>query len=127
MKFSEIGSLREDLNGNSFVGPYVDPSGTAYPKHRAAVYKALSSRHKGPFTSVPDWSNVIAELKRKSALQDPEEESDRDITVAEYEILAELSDNIIVEKFRSGTLVIDHIDLTARNILVSRKSSLLLR
>lgn len=60
----------------------------------------------------------MAELNRKSALQDPEEGSDRDITVAEYELLTELSDNIIVEEFRSRPFVINHNDLTVQTILV---------
>lgn len=68
----------------------------------------------------------MAELNRKSALEDPEEEGDRDVTVAEYELLAELSDKIIIKEFESGPFVINHNDLTVQNILV-RKSLLLLR
>lgn len=82
------------------------------------MYETLSSHHKGPFSSVSDWYNAMAELNRKSALQDPEEGSDRDITVAEYELLTELSDNIIVEEFRSRPFVINHNDLTVQTILV---------
>lgn len=110
--------MREDSNGSFFVGPYVDSSGTAYPKQRAAAYKALSARYKGPFPSVLDWYDAMAELNRKSALEDPEEEGDRDVTVAEYELLAELSDKIIVDEFKSGPFVINHNDLTVQNILV---------
>lgn len=118
MKFSRIGSLKEDPSGNFFVAPYVDPTATAYPEHRAAVYETLSPRHKGPFLSVSDWYNAMTELNRESALQAPEEDSDIDINVAENELLAELSDNIIVEEFRKGPFVINHNDLTVQNILV---------
>lgn len=68
----------------------------------------------------------MAELNRKSALEDPEEEGDRDVTVAEYELLAELADKIIIKEFESGPFIINHNDLTVQNILV-RKSLLLLR
>lgn len=118
MKFSKIGSLREDPKGNFFVGPYVDPSGTAYPKHRAAVYEALNPRYKGPFSSVSDWYNAMAELNRNFALKDPELESDREATLADYELLAELSGKIVVEEYRNGPFVINHNDLTVQNILV---------
>ena len=117
-----MGSLREDPNGNFFVGPYVDQNGTAYPKHRAAVYNTLSNCYKGPFSSVSDWYNAMAELNRKFALEDPEEEFDRDVTVAEYELLAELSENIIIEKFQDGPFVINHNDLTVQNMLVRKHS-----
>lgn len=118
LKFSEIGSLREDLKGNFFVGSYVDPSGTAYPKHRAAVYEALNPRYKGPFSSVSDWYNAMAELNRNFALKDPDLEEERDAMLADYELLAELSHKIIVEEFRNGPFVINHNDLTVQNILV---------
>ncbi|RJE18528.1 hypothetical protein PHISCL_09132 [Aspergillus sclerotialis] len=117
----QLGTLREDSNGSFFVGPYVDSSGTAYPKQRAAAYKALSARYKGPFPSVSDWYDAMAELNRKFSLEDPEEEGDRDVTVAEYELLAELSDKIIVDEFKSGPFVINHNDLTVQNILVDEE------
>lgn len=75
------------------------------------MYKALSSRHKGPFTSVSDWYNAIRSWTESLLRCLPK-------TVADYEILAKLSDNIIVEGFRSGPFVINHNDLTVQNILV---------
>ncbi|OQD77545.1 hypothetical protein PENDEC_c002G04149 [Penicillium decumbens] len=63
----------------------------------------------------------MAESNRKSAVEDPEEEEDRDVTVAEYELLAELSMDIVVEEFQNGPFVIDYNDLTVQNILVDDK------
>ena len=56
-------------------------------------------------------------LNRKSTLQDPDED-EKDIAIAEYELLAELSDKVIVEEFETGPFVINHNDLTIQNILV---------
>lgn len=63
----------------------------------------------------------MAEHNRKSALQDPEED-DRDLALAEYELLAELSDKAIVEEFEAGPFVINHNGLTVQNILVGNRS-----
>jgi len=70
---------------------------------------------------VSDWYNAMAESNRKSAVEDPEEEEDRDVTVAEYELLAELSMDIVVEEFQNGPFVIDYNDLRVQNILVRKK------
>ncbi|RJE25068.1 Phosphotransferase enzyme family [Aspergillus sclerotialis] len=117
LKFSKIASLREDSDGNFFVGPYVDPAGTAYPEHRALAYETLSAHQKGPYSSISDWYKAMAVLNRRSALHDPDEE-DKDVAVAEYELLAELSDKVIVKEFETGPFVVNHNDLTIQNILV---------
>lgn len=121
LTFDKIGSLREDSNGNFFVGPYIDSMATAYPKHKGAVYNGLDSCNKGPFTSVSDWYRAMALLNRKFALEDPEEdEEDRAATVGNYELLAEFADKIVIEEFDHGPFVINHNDLTVQNILVGR-------
>lgn len=67
-----------------------------------------------------NWYNATTELNQTCALQDSEEEDERDRTVTEYELLAELSDKIIAKEFRSGPFVIDHNDLMVQNILVRK-------
>ncbi|WEW61271.1 hypothetical protein PRK78_006761 [Emydomyces testavorans] len=118
LKFDKIGSLQENPEGNFFIGPYIDPSSTAYPKHRAKTYQSLIPEHKGPFSSISSWDNAMAELNRQTALGDPEDEEYRAETVADYEILAEFSDRIVVKEFSHGPFVINHSDLTVQNILV---------
>lgn len=117
-KFDKIGSLGEDSNGNFFVGPYVDIMDTASQKQRTQTYQSPSPHHKGPFSSTSDWYAAMSELNRKSAIEDPDEEEDKDVNVAQFELLAELSRDIIVEKFNDGPFVINHNDLTVQNILV---------
>ena len=59
----------------------------------------------------------MAGLNRDSTLKVPDED-DKDVAVAEYELLMELSGNIIIEEFERGPFVINHNDLTVQNILV---------
>ncbi|KAH8704834.1 hypothetical protein BGW36DRAFT_421425 [Talaromyces proteolyticus] len=118
LKFDKIGSLRENPDGEFFVAPYTETNATAYPQYKAIAYNKLSPQHKGPFSSVLEWYNAIAELNRKYALGDPDEEEDRDETVADYELLAELAEHFVVPEFANGPFVINHNDLTIQNILV---------
>ena len=69
-----------------------------------------------------NWYNATTELNQMCALQNSEED-ERDITVTEYELLAQLSDKIIAKEFRSGPFVIDHNDLMVQNILVRKNLS----
>lgn len=124
MNFDKIGSLREDSNGDFFIGPYIDPNATAYPDYRAAAYNELSPGFKGPFTSISDWYNAMTELNRKSALNVLEDEGEKDEILADYEILAEFADVIAIEEFRNGPFVVNHNDLTIQNILVPSSFSL---
>lgn len=61
----------------------------------------------------------MTELNRKFALEDPEEEDNREEIVADYELLAELLDNFVIKDLANGPFVINHNDLTVQNILVS--------
>lgn len=117
-KFDKIGSLGEDSDGEFFVGPYVDIMNTASQKQRTETFESLSPHHKGPFSSASGWYAGMLELNRKSAIDDPDEEEDKDANVAQFEVLAELSADVIVEKFNEGPFVINHNDLTVQNILV---------
>jgi hypothetical protein len=84
------------------------------------VYHSLEPSHlRGPFSSVSAWYNAMAELNRKFALGDPEEEGSKEETVVDYELLAELVDSFVIQDFASGPFVINHNDLTVQNILVS--------
>ncbi|EEP81332.1 predicted protein [Uncinocarpus reesii 1704] len=116
-KFSQIGSLREDPEGNFVVGPYIDPNSTAYPQHRATAYKSLDCLHKGPFSSVQEWYSAMAQLNRKASLDDLDEE-DGDEVVADYEILASFTHKVLVKEYENGPFVLNHNDLTVQNILV---------
>ena len=112
--------MREDSEGNFYVGPYVDSNGTAYPRYKAEAYKSLGPENHGPFESTSDWYAAISQLNRQFTLEDPEEEGDRDESVAEYELLAEFAPKIVVEEYANGPFVINHNDLTLRNILVRK-------
>jgi hypothetical protein len=119
LKFDKIGCLREDSNGNFFIGAYTETHATAYPQHKAVAYSQLDVHHQGPFSPATDWYSAMAELNRKYAVGDPEEEVDRDKTVADYELFAELADHFVIPEFKDGPFVINHNDLTVQNILVS--------
>jgi hypothetical protein len=69
-------------------------------------------------------TTAISRLNRKFAIEDPEEEGDRDESVAEYELLAEMAPKIVVKGFENGPFVINHNDLTLQNILVRKYPSL---
>ncbi|CRG89677.1 hypothetical protein PISL3812_06716 [Talaromyces islandicus] len=88
LKFDKIGCLREDSKGKFFVGAYYETNATAYPQHKAY------------------------------ALGDLEEDGDREETVADYELLAELAGHFVIPEFKDGPFVINHNDLTIQNILV---------
>jgi hypothetical protein len=122
LKFDKIGCLREDPDGGFFVAPYTETNATAFPQYKTITYNKLSPQQKGPFTSISGWYNSMAELNRKFALGDPEEE-DRDETVADYELLAELAEHFVIPEFEHGPFVLNHNDLTIQNILVSFISS----
>ena len=83
------------------------------------MYSSLEPHHRGPFSSTLDWYHSMTELNRKFALGDPEEEGDREETVADYELLAELMDTFVIKNLANGPFVINHNDLTVQNILVS--------
>lgn len=118
LRFDKIGSLREAPDGTLFVGPYTETNATAYPKYKAVAYKKLEARYKGPFSSTSEWHQAMAELNRKVRIEDPEVEGDRAEIVAEYELLAELSDHFVIREFSQGPFVLNHNDLTLQNILV---------
>lgn len=124
LPFDKIGALCEGSDGNFFVGPYIDSTGTAFPKYKAEAYKSLKPQHRGPFTSTSAWYRGIARLNRKCVLGDPDPEMEdiRDKTIAEYELLAEFVPRIALKAFAKGPFVITHNDLTPRNILVSDSS-----
>jgi hypothetical protein len=113
-----IGSLREDSEGNFFVAEYVDPNWTAYPEERAAAYQKLDLRDRGPYPTISDFYAAISRLNRKYALEDPDDE-DKDETIAEYEVLAEMTSKMVIDEFENGPFVPLHNDLTTQNILVS--------
>ncbi|KAK2754782.1 hypothetical protein FQN54_006675 [Arachnomyces sp. PD_36] len=114
----QLGSLREDSDGNFFVGPFVDSTGTAHPQCKAEMYQSLKPQHRGPYKSTSAWYRGMASLNRRYALVDPDEDDTRDETVAQYEILTELAPRIISKTFNKGPFVIHHNDLTTQNILV---------
>ena len=75
-KFDRIGSLREDSNGDFFVAPFVDSTGTAFPKHRVVIYNGkLDLSQRGPFHSTSEWYRAIAQINRQFSLTDSEEEA----------------------------------------------------
>ncbi|KAM5443291.1 hypothetical protein MferCBS31731_001612 [Microsporum ferrugineum] len=121
LKFDKIGSLREGPEGNFAIGPYIDPNSTACPQPRATAYSSLSDAHKGPFPSIHEWYEAMAQLNRRASLDSLESEEDGDETVADYEILANLSNKIVVKEFDNGPFVINHNDLTVQNILVDEE------
>ena len=118
-KFNGIGSLQEDSNGDFFVAPFVDFTGTAFPKHRVVIYNVkLDLSQRGPFHSTSEWYRAIAQLNRQLSLTDPEEEA-RAEAVGDYELLSEFSDHVVLKEYDHGPFVIHHNDLTVQNILVS--------
>jgi len=115
--FDKIGTLKRDSQGNFHVGPYVDPNGTAYPRVKASIYRSMDAKYHGPFCTISDFYRGMSQLNIRYALEDPEEE-DRDVAVAEYKLLQEMSPKFIIEAFDKGPFVINHNDLTIQNILV---------
>lgn len=117
LKFDKIGSLREDANGNFFVGPYNETNVTAHQQNKAVAYNQLEPHHQGPFSSIPDWYNAMAEFNRKYAVVAMVQ--NREELVADYELLAELADHFVIPEFKDGPFVIDHNNLSIDNIFVS--------
>ena len=116
-KFDGIGSLREDPNGDFFVAPFVDSTGTAFPKHKVVIYEKLDFSQRGPFHSTSEWYRAVAQLNRQFSLTNPEEEA-RAEAVGDHELLSEFSDRVVLKEYDHGPFVIHHNDLTVQNILV---------
>lgn len=116
LTFESIGTLREDSQGNFFVGPYID-STTAYPEARAAAYRTMDVKDHGPFSTITQFYDAISRLNIKFAESDPEEE-DRENTVIEYKMMRNMAPKFVIEAFDRGPFVINHSDLTIQNILV---------
>lgn len=128
LKFDKIGSLREDSDGGFFVVAFADSS-TAYPKARASAYNKLSKSKQGPFSSIQEFYDAMSDLNDLHISEDPEseDEEEKEVTekendVLQYRQLREMAPNFIVDAFCNGPFVINHDDLTARNILVSKSS-----
>jgi hypothetical protein len=117
--FDKIGSLRESPEGGFYLTAYVDAF-IAYPEAKASAYHALMEEQRGPYSSVSQFYQAMADLNDHYVLLEPEiEPEEKETDRAMYREVGQLAPAFIVPALDHGPFVISHDDLAPQNILVS--------